>query len=90
MTKIIIDNETGRILDEAIHALPRHSQRMAAYDAALDGLLDIRSAPEPGGPWCGLSVEERIECMTAAKTGGAFADALAMQERGYAVGHIPG
>lgn len=90
MTRIIIDNETGRILDEAIHALPRHSQRMAAYEAALDGLLDIHSAPEPGGPWCGLSVAERIECMIEAKHGGAYAEAVAMQERGYAIGHFPG
>jgi len=90
MTRIIIDNETGRILDEAIHALPRHSQRMAAYEAALDALLDIRNAPEPGGPWYDAPVSVRIENMTAAKTGGAFAEALEMQERGYACGHIPG
>jgi len=90
MTPIIIDNETGRILDEAIRALPRHSQRMAAYEAALDELLDIRNAPEPGGPWYDEPVSVRIENMTSAKHGGAYAEAVAMQERGYAIGHIPG
>lgn len=87
---IIIDNETGRILDEAIHALPRHSQRMAAYDQAIAELTDIRNAPEPGGPWYDAPVEVRIENMQAAKHGGAYAEAVAMQERGYAIGHIPG
>ena len=90
MTPIIIDNETGRILDEAIRALPRHSQRMAAYEAALDELLDIRNAPEPSGLRYDEPVSVRIENMTAAKHGGAYAEAVAMQERGYAIGHIPG
>lgn len=100
MGKVIIDQKTGEIVDlaESIRALPRLSDvkmDMAVRKAAVERKLDPRSAPQPGGPWVvggweDIPVEVRIANMTAAKTGGAFAEAMEMQERGYAVGHIPG
>ncbi len=87
---MIIDNETQDLVLEAIHALPRRSDRVLAYARTMRDLTSALNAPEPGGPLCEMSVSERIEAMTAAKTGGAYAEAAAMQERGYAIGHFPG
>ena len=87
---IIIDNDTRQIIDAAIAKLPTRAARSLAYARTMRDLTDALNAPEPGGPWCRLTVAERIEAMTAAKTGGAYADAVAMQERGYAIGCFPG
>lgn len=87
---VVIDNETGKILLDAIGKLASRSERTAAYNRAMSDLLDPRNAPQPGGPWCEMSVEERIEAMFEAKYGGAFADACDMMDKGYAIGDIPG
>lgn len=80
-------------LDAAISKLPSRAERTADYEAAMNDLLDPRSAPQPGGPWVvggwnDMTLTERIDAMTEAKQGGAYADAVAMQARGYAIGEF--
>ena len=87
---LVIDNDTQQIIGSAIGKLPTRSERALAYARTMRDLTSALNAPEPGGPLCEMSVSERIEAMTAAKTGGAYAEAAAMQERGYAIGHLPG
>lgn len=81
-----IDNDTGQILDEAVAKLPSRAERIARYESAMNDLLDPRHAPQPGGPWYDAPVEVRIANMQAAKHGGAYAEAVEMVERGYAIG----
>lgn len=83
MNDIIIDGYTGAIITAS-------QLRIERYHAALDDLLSPRNAPQPCGPWCELTVAERISAMQAAKHGGAYADAMTMQRLGYAVGDIGG
>lgn len=87
---IVIDNDTGSILSGAVSKLQARHERIADYNRAMSDLLDPRNAPQPGGPWCEMSVEDRIEAMFEAKYGGAYADAVAGWALGYATGDIPG
>lgn len=95
--QIIIDNDTGQILDEAVAKLPSRDARMAmaVRRAEVDKALDPRSAPQPGGPWVvggwnDMTLTERLHAMTESKTGGAYAEAVEMQARGYAIGDSGG
>lgn len=67
---LVIDNETGQIdlLDSAVKALPRRGERIAAYEAKMQALLDPSNVPQPGGT-CELCVSVRLEFMTSARDG---------------------
>ena len=41
--------------------------KLLTADERIAELLDPRNAPQPGGPWCELSVAERIDAMFAAR-----------------------
>ena len=81
MNDIIINGYTGEIITVS-------QLRQEKYHDAMNEITS--GAYEPGGPWCTLSDAERGAAMTEAKTGGAYAEADAMAERGYAVGHHGG
>jgi len=41
--------------------------RRVAYKKAMDDLCDPSNAPQPGGPWVTMTVEERRNAMLKAK-----------------------
>lgn len=73
-------------LDTSIAKLPSRAERIAAYETAMDALLDPRNAPQPGGTWYDAPVSVRIANGIAAKFGGAYAEAVEMVKHGYAIG----
>lgn len=84
-------------LETAIAKLPSRAERIAAYESAMNTLLDPRHAPWPSDGQPGdmgdrvhammdTPVEVRIANMTAAKLGCAYAEAQSGVERGYAIG----
>jgi hypothetical protein len=72
----IIDNDTGRILSEAVAKISSRAERSAAYEAAMSALLSSDAAPQPGGPWCDAPSDARVANMFAAKYGGLTFDEI--------------
>lgn len=51
---------------------PSIEERVAAYEAAMQKLLDPDAAPQPGGLWCQLSRQRRIAEMERMKSNVPF------------------
>lgn len=75
----VIDNTTWQIIGEVTRQHIVMAERMILRQREV-------KAYEPGGPWYDAPVEVRIANMQAAKHDGAYADAVEMVERGYAIG----
>ncbi len=76
-------------LESAVAKLPSRAERIAAYESAMEGITNSEDWETPDMRYADGTIQG-IEHHGQTKFGGAYADAVALQARGYAIGDIPG